>query len=229
MDQFIQQAFNFAKTYHEKDCSGHDFSHILRVYQNACTLLNETKNADAFIVKISALLHDIDDRKLNFGEKKVERFLTKIQVPKNKTVIILDTINSIGFSTTGTKPNLDSIEKKILFDADKLDALGSIGICRTIMYGTGKNTPLFDSEIFPKENLTLEEYSKLNRTDHTIIHHFFDKLLKLPNIMQTESGKVEAQKRQKIMIQFLNEFFREQGQEKWINFLNNYLQTINNR
>ena len=228
MDQFIQQAFNFAKTYHEKDCSGHDFSHILRVYQNACTLLNEIKKADAFIVKISALLHDIDDRKLNFGDKQVEKFLTKIQVPTNKTVIILDTINSIGFSTTGTKPNLNTIEKKILFDADKLDALGSIGICRTIMYGAGKNTPLFDSEIFPIENLTLEEYRNLNRTNHTIIHHFFDKLLKLPNIMQTEFGKIEAQKRQKIMIQFLNEFFREQEQDKWINFLNSYLQTINN-
>ena len=228
MDNFIQQAFYFAKSHHEKDCSGHDFSHILRVYQNACTLLNKTKNADAFVVKISALLHDIDDRKLNFGEKQTKEFLTKIHVPTNKIHIILDTINSIGFSTTGTNPNLDSIEKKILFDADKLDALGSIGICRTIMYGTGKNTPLFDAEIFPKENLTKEEYSDLNRANHTIIHHFFDKLLKLPNIMQTEFGKIEAQKRQKIMIQFLNEFFREQEQEKWINFLNSYLQTINN-
>ena len=127
-DVFIKRAFDFAQKCHGNDCTGHDFSHILRVYENVCLLLKESSKADAFIVKMSALLHDVDDRKLNFGDVRVEKFLNEINLPTNQTTQILDTINAISFSTTGTSPRFDTIEKAILFDADKLDAIGAIGI-----------------------------------------------------------------------------------------------------
>ena len=223
---FIKKAFNFAKKYHGKDNTGHDFAHIMRVYENVCLLLKEVKKVDAFVVKMAAILHDVDDRKLNFGEKQVGKFLQKIKVPEEKSKQILETIYAIDFGTTGSSPNFDTLEKAVLFDADKLDAIGSIGICRTIMYGNSKSMKLFDADIFPKKNLTKEEYRKLNRKDYTTINHFFDKLLKLSAIMQTKSGKKEAAKRQKIMVQFLTEFFREQGQARWIAFLNGFLKKI---
>lgn len=223
---FIKKAFDFAQKYHGKDNTGHDFSHIERVYANICLLLKEAKKADPFISKMSALLHDVDDRKLNFGEKQVGKFLKKIKVPDAKIERILNTIDAIDFSTTGSSPHFDTLEQAILFDADKLDAIGSIGICRTIMYGSSKDMKLFDAEIFPKKNLTKEEYKKLDRKDYTTINHFFDKLLKLSAIMQTKAGKKEAAKRQKIMIQFLTEFFREQGQNKWIVYLEKYLKNL---
>lgn len=226
MDPFILKAYKFAQKHHKNDLTGHDFEHVKRVYENACLLLKETKGADEFIVKMASLLHDVDDRKLNFGEKKVEKFLMRIKVPNTQISTIIHAIDTIDFATTGSHPKFETLEQAILFDADKLDAIGSIGICRTIMYGNSKKTPLYNPDVFPDKNLTKEEYRKINRKGYSTINHFFDKLLKLSKIMQTKSGKKEAAKRQKIMVQFLNEFFREQNQPEWQKYLSNYLKEL---
>lgn len=219
----LKQTYDFANKYHSQDCSGHDFEHIKRVYANVSLLLSEMPHCNVFVVKMSALLHDIDDHKLCTDGKNALRFLQGLKLERNVVDEILSTISAIGFSTSRSNPNFSTIEMKLLSDADKLDAIGAIGVCRTIMFGACHNTPLFNANIFPNENLSKDEYKNISREDNNSINHFFDKLLKLKNAMQTEIGKKEAQKRHDFMVTFLNQFFKEQNLEDWQNYLNNYL------
>ncbi len=218
----IEKAYEFAKKHHDGEKSGHDFEHIKRVFANAKALLKKAPEADKFIVEMSALLHDIDDRKLNPDGKKARTFLQSLGLSRDMVDTITNTIASIDFATTGSKPKLETLEMQLLFDADKLDAIGSIGICRAILFGSWVQRPLFDADCFPKKNLTSAEYKDLSRKENNSINHFFDKLLKLKNAMQTEVGKKEAQRRHKTMVKFLYEFFREQNLKEWIEFLKNF-------
>lgn len=222
MDKMIEIIYNFACDFHKSDNSGHDSEHIKRVYENACLLLKFHNHANEFVVKASALLHDVDDRKLGGDGHQVEKFLKTLNISEVLMQQILETIASISFSTTGCCPNFDTIEKAILFDADKLDAIGAIGICRAVLFGGKSQRPLFDADVFPLENLSKEEYKKINRKENTTINHFFDKLLKLKRIMQTEAGKTEAERRHAFMIKFLKEFFREQKEDRWLEYLDNF-------
>lgn len=217
--ELIAKAYEFAKQQHQGEKSGHDFEHIKRVFANAKTLLRKEPRADKFIVEMSALLHDIDDRKLNPGGNKAEMFLRELGLDEKAVNTIIETIASIDFATTGSHPRLKTIEMKLLFDSDKLDAIGAIGICRAVLFGSWVQRPLFEADCFPKKDLTAEEYKDLNRKENNSINHFFDKLLKLKNAMQTETGRTEAQKRHKTMVKFLYEFFREQGLREWIAYL----------
>ena len=174
----LQKAAAFAKKRHGKDKTGHDFDHIRRVCRMAEHLMEETDGADVFIVKMGALLHDIDDWK----------FLASLEMSVSEKYQIEELVRSIGFSNTGVYPELPSLEMKIVFDADKLDAMGAMGICRTLLFGADRGTPLFLPNVFPKESLTREEYKNLNRRENTSINHFFDKLLRLKDIMQTPSS-----------------------------------------
>lgn len=220
--QMVQKTYEFAKNYHQGESSGHDFEHIKRVYANAKMLLEQEPIANGFIVEMSALLHDVDDRKLNTDGTNTRRFLDGLGLEAEVIETILITIDSIDFATTGSNPQLKSVEMQLLFDADKLDAIGAIGICRAILFGSWSKRPLFDETRFPKKDLTSEEYKDLTRKENNTINHFFDKLLKLKNAMQTNVGKLEAQKRHKAMLSFLYEFFREQGLQEWISFLDNF-------
>lgn len=219
--KIIEQTITFSKNYHKEDPSGHDSSHVIRVYENACLLLKETQKADHFIVKMSALLHDIDDHKLNTDGLQTQKYLESLRLEPNIIQKILQTIAGVSFSK-GFKKNL-TLEQKIVSDADKLDAMGAIGVCRAIMFSSIKNRPLFDPDIFPKENLTPDEYNDLTRKENNTINHFFDKLLKLKNLIHTETGKKEALKRHEFLITFLENFFLEQNQTQWLNYLHSYL------
>lgn len=220
----IKKTYEFAKNYHSNDSSGHDFEHIERVYKNACLLLKEAPQADSFIVKMSALLHDVDDHKLNTDGQNTLRFLQSLDLEPKLIDNILKTIETISFSTSGSNPEFETIEMELLSDADKLDAIGAIGTCRAIIFGASKGRPLFDEAIFPKENLSKQEYKDLTRKENHTINHFFDKLLKLKKAMQTDMGKKEAQKRHAFMVTFLNQFFEEQNVTEWQNHLSNYIE-----
>ena len=219
--ELVAKAYAFAQEYHAGETSGHDFEHIKRVYANAQSLLKQADNADSFIVEMSALLHDVDDRKLNTDGNNTRRFLKSINLNDEQIKTIINTIEAIGYSKTGDKPQLETIEMRLLFDADKLDAIGAIGICRVLAFSSKIQRPLFDETFFPKEKMTSEEYMDLKRKD-TTVNHFFDKLLKLKNAMQTKEGKAEAEKRHDFMVAFLKEFFREQNQTEWIKFLEDF-------
>lgn len=147
--EIINMTYKFAEEYHASDNSGHDFEHIKRVYANVNKLLESEKNANNFIVKMSALLHDVDDHKLNTDGKNTERFLRKIRLENKIIDQILETIGAISFSKSGCNPNFKTLEMKLLSDADKLDAMGAIGICRAICFGNSRQQPLFNSNEFP--------------------------------------------------------------------------------
>ena len=209
----INMTYKFAEEYHASDNSGHDFEHIKRVYANVNKLLESEKNANNFIAKMSALLHDVDDHKLNTDGKNTERFLRKIGLENKIIDQILETIGAISFSQSGCNPNFKTLEMKLLSDADKLDAMVAIGICRAICFGNSRQQPLFNSKEFPCAE---------NNKKH-VINHFFEKLLQLKKAMQTEVGKKEADNRHQFMISFLYQFFEEQKQDDWKEYLKNYL------
>jgi len=222
-EKLLKKTYDFAQDFHKSDTSGHDFEHIKRVYANACLLMEDTPKVNVFILKMSALLHDIDDRKLNTDGQNALRFLQSLNLEQSMIDTILSTIESISFSKGLDNPQLETIEMKLLYDADKLDALGAIGICRTIMFGTSSQKPLFDENIFPKENLSKEDYKNMERKENHSINHFFDKLLKLKDTMQTETGQKEGLNRHNFMVDFLQHFFQEQNLNEWQDYLKNYL------
>ena len=216
----IEKAFEFVEKCLGNDCSGHDVEHIKRVVENAKLIIAGEKNADYEVVMLSAILHDVDDYKLGGRGDNLEKFFEINNVDEKLREKVRVVIESISFSKSGDKPDFEMIEQKIVSDADKLDAMGAIGVCRTILYSASTNRALFNNEELPKENLTKEEYKDKNRKGNHSINHFFDKLLKLKGAMQTETGKIEAQKRHDFMVEFLGEFFREVGaKENWYSIL----------
>lgn len=220
--RLIQLTTNFAYTYHQSDNTGHDAHHVRRVYGNACQLLKSTPQADAFVVQMSALLHDVDDHKLNTNGMVAQNFLKTLDLSDTLIQQIVQTISCISFSKSGSNPQFETWEQKVLSDADKLDAIGAIGICRAVQFGTAKQTPLFEPDIFPKKNLTMQEYNDLTRKENTAINHFFDKLLRLKTAFCTSAGQAEAQKRHQTMIMFLTAFFEEQNLSDWLSYMEEF-------
>lgn len=212
-EEILNKTYQFAKEYHSRDNSGHDFGHIKRVYSNINMLLDDKQNADVFICKMSALLHDVDDHKMNTDGKVVDRFLHSLNLDENTICTILKTIDAIGFSKSGANPHFDTLEMKLLSDADKLDAMGAIGICRALSFAVSRHQPLFNEDEFPS----------LDNSKKHMINHFFEKLLLLREAMQTEAGRKEANKRHKFMLEFLQQFFEEQNLDSWKIFLNDYI------
>jgi uncharacterized protein len=190
---------------------GHDWFHIERVYNNAL-LISKTESVDPLIVALGALLHDIADSKFHNGDESVgpkvaREFLFKHNVDSIIIEHIVHIIENISFKKsleTGTpfkSPELDVIQ-----DADRLDAIGAIGIARCFNYGGFKNRTLFDPSIKPKMNMTKEEYK---HSKSPTINHFYEKLLLLKDKMNTQTGKRIAQQRHQFMEQYLDQFYAE--------------------
>lgn len=198
---YIQERF-------QNDYSGHDYYHSIRVYKLA-TSICKGENADIEIVQLAALLHDVDDYKLFGGNvgtsSNAEAFLMSNKIAGIQIKAICDIIASISFKGTDTQiPR--SLEGKIVQDADRLDAIGAIGIARTFAYGGSKNRSMHIPNEKPREDMNVEEYTKSNGTT---INHFYEKLLKLKALMNTETAKTLAESRHKYMENFLNEFLNE--------------------
>ena len=210
------------------DKSGHGMDHINRVINISLDLIKDT-NIDKNKVILIAWLHDVDDYKLVGLDNSLEltnakRILNKYVKDKSLASFILDSIKTIGYSKRldGITPN--SIESKIVSDADMLDAMGALGIVRSIEYNTSKNRLIFNSLLFPNTNLSSKEYKEKN--DSTVINHVFEKLLKLKNLMLTDNAKEEANKRFDFMVIFLKEYFRELKLDSWLNYLDTYLNNL---
>lgn len=218
----VEKALEFALTCHGGDCSGHDFEHIVRVLANAERILESETKANGEVVRLASILHDVDDYKLGSDGEKVQRFLQENEVNEDIAQSVLDVISAISFSKSGSHPQFEMLEQKIVSDADKLDAMGAIGVCRTVMYSTATGRALFNAEEFPNEHLTPEEYKNKNRKGNHSINHFFEKLLKLKGAMQTEAGKREAEYRHRFMVLFLQQFFTETSAKKWIEYLQKF-------
>ena len=189
---------------------GHDWFHIQRVLNNA-KLISQTEDANNFIVQLGALLHDIADSKFHNGDETIgpkiaTEFLESQHVSSDVIEHVVKIIQNISFKGGNTEQQFHSAELDIVQDADRLDALGAIGIARTFNYGGFKGRALYDPEIEPKLNMTKEEYKTSNAPT---INHFYEKLLLLKDRMNTETGAKIAQKRHEFMEQFLNQFYAE--------------------
>ena len=230
-----KEIINNAKKYIIKifkhDSSGHDFEHSLRVHKNALDIssiiLKEQKDnsnfkLNLFIIELSALLHDVDDYKTkNYSKdnpfQNLDLFLKENKITNEHDIkLIKEIISDISFKAGETK-SPESLEGKIVQDADRLDAIGAIGIARAFAFGGSKNRKLYDNdniyelskrnfEPFDMSNISFEQY-KNKKTD--TVTHFYEKLLKLEKMMNTEQGKIIAKKRNEFMKKFLLELFGE--------------------
>ena len=206
----IPQTVLFVKQKLENAEAGHDWFHIERVYKNAL-LIAQDEVCNIEIVKLGALLHDIADSKFNDGDEtvgpKVARaFLESQKVSEEIIIHVVNIIENISFKGGNFEKKFSSKELEIVQDADRLDAIGAIGIARAFHYGGYKNQLLYDPEITPKLNMTKEEYKK---NESPTLNHFYEKLLLLKQQMHTETGKKIAQKRHQFMELFLSQFYTE--------------------
>lgn len=207
---YMEQTIDFVKKELKGAEAGHDWFHIERVYKNALHLL-KTEQADEQVVLLGALLHDIADSKFHEGDetlgpKKAYDFMSTIEIPEDVKKHVVQIIENISFKGGNFEKNFRSKELEIVQDADRLDAIGAIGIARTFNYGGFKNHPLYDPAIKPNLQMSKDEYKK---HQGTTINHFYEKLLLLKDLMNTETGKKMALKRHQYMEGFLEQFYAE--------------------
>ena len=209
----------------DNDNSGHGMDHINRVLDLSLKF-SEKEKANKEVVTLIALLHDVDDYKL-FGMENAQnltnakRIMEDCNIDKNIQSQVCLALNNIGYSKRlkGCFPT--TIEGKIVSDADMCDALGANGILRVYTYSMKNGKPFFDKNIFPIEDMTNETYTK--KCADSSVCHMFEKILKLKDLMLTESGKEESKNRHQIVVDFLYHLFEEENVPEWTIYLNNYL------
>ncbi|MBM7614123.1 HD domain-containing protein [Alkaliphilus hydrothermalis] len=213
-DTIIKNTEEYVRNELQGEGSGHDWWHIYRVTQLSKKIAQK-EGANLYICTLAALLHDIADEKLNESEEggimKVKNWLQSQSVETSDMEIILEIISTISFKG-GNGPALTMLEAKIVQDADRLDAIGAIGISRCFAYSGSIGTVIYDPKIPIRDKLTKEEYRQKEKS--TAINHFYEKLLKLKDLMNTKTGKEMAVKRHEYMEGFLEEFYGEWEGEK---------------
>ncbi len=211
----LQKTITFVKEQLQNAEGGHDWFHIERVHKNGL-LISENENVDTFIVQLGALLHDIADPKFHNGDETIgpkiaSEFLLSINVDHKVIEHVINIIENISFKGGNEPQKFKSLELDVVQDADRLDALGAIGIARTFNYGGFKNRTLFDPEILPNLKMSKEKY--ISSTAPTI-NHFYEKLLLLKDKMNTKTGRAIAEKRHQFMELYLEQFYAEWDGEK---------------
>lgn len=210
MKNHITLTINFVKEKLEGAEAGHDWFHIERVWKLSKKIA-EKEGGNLEVIELSALLHDIADPKFHNGDEtlalKISKdFLEEIHVEGELIEQVLFVIKNISFKNRAEAPENPPLELQIVQDADRLDAIGAIGIARTFNFGGFKNNLMYHPEIKPNLGMNKEEYKKSNGTT---INHFYEKLLLLKDLMNTETAKKIASERHNFMLQFLDEFYKE--------------------
>ena len=210
MKNHITLTINFVKEKLEGAEAGHDWFHIERVWKLSKKIA-EQEGGNLEVIELSALLHDIADPKFHNGDEtlalKISKdFLEEIHVNAKLIEQVLFVIKNISFKNRAEAPENPPLELQIVQDADRLDAIGAIGIARTFNFGGFKNNLMYHPEIKPNLGMNKEEYKKSNGTT---INHFYEKLLLLKDLMNTETAKKIASERHNFMLQFLDEFYKE--------------------
>ncbi|MDL5513435.1 HD domain-containing protein [Arenibacter sp. M-2] len=209
--QIIEETIAFVKETLQGAEGGHDWFHIQRVFKNTLLIAKDEK-VDVLVVSLGALLHDIADAKFNGGDETVGpqmafEFLTSLEVDKKIVDQVVNIIENISYkSSLDSKKPFTSKELQVVQDADRLDAIGAIGIARAFNYGGFKNRELYNPEIAPNLQMTKEEYKK---SKAPTLNHFYEKLLLLKDKMNTETGKKLAENRHQYMLEYLEQFYKE--------------------
>jgi uncharacterized protein len=217
-DQIIANTVDFVKEKLKNAEGGHDWFHIQRVFKNA-KIIAASEDVNGFIVVLGALLHDIADSKFHNGDETLgpciaRNFLKEQQVEEEVIQHVENIIKWISFKGGNEAQEFRSPELDVVQDADRLDALGAIGIARTFNYGGHKGRPIFDPDVKPNLNMTKEEYKA---SSAPTINHFYEKLFLLKDRMNTKTGKKLAEERHDFMVEFLEQFYKEWGlpSQKW--------------
>ena len=211
----IKQTEDFVKATLKNAESGHDWFHIDRVRKNALSIADHFQEADRIIVELGALLHDIADSKFHDGDETIgpkiaAEHLEAMSITEAQKSGVVHIVKHISFKGGHDEQKKKSLELQIVQDADRLDAMGAIGIARTFNYGGFKNNKIYDPEVPPQLNMTKEEYKKGGAPT---INHFYEKLLLLKDLMNTTPGRQKAQQRHDFMLQFLEQFYQEWNAE----------------
>ena len=215
MSKLIDQTVDFVKKTLQNAEAGHDWWHVQRVWNNA-KLIGQTETADMLVVELAALLHDIADSKFHNGNEELGpqiagEFLRGFQIEESTVIHVQQIIRNLSFKTSFETVVFHSIELNIVQDADRLDAIGAIGIARALTYGGFKNREIYNPEISPALHLSKEEYK--NSTAPTI-NHFYEKLLLLKDKMNTQTAKNLAKQRHMFMLNYLDQFKNEWNGER---------------
>jgi uncharacterized protein len=192
------------------EASGHDWFHVERV-RGMARRLAEKEDADAFVVELASLLHDVGDWKFNDGDetagpREIHVLLAKHEVPEDIAARVVEIVATMGFKGGAARPPMTTIEGKVVQDADRLDAIGAIGIARTFAYGGHKGRVLHDPDIPPMTNFTKEQYLK---NSGPTLNHFYEKLVKLRGLLNTDSARAVAEGRHAFLEEYLNRFLAE--------------------
>ncbi|MFH0735515.1 MAG: HD domain-containing protein [bacterium] len=212
-----QGIINFTKEYiknqFSQEGSGHDWQHIYRVW-NTSKQISAVEGGNTFIIEMAALLHDIADWKfyggdLNIGPQKAKEWLTQFNINKKLINSIVDIVANISFKGIAKKNTNLSPEGQIVQDADRLDTIGAIGIARVFAYSGFTGRQIYNPNLKPIEHKSTESYFNNN---NTAINHFYEKLLLLKDLMNTNYAKKLAEERHNFMVLYLNQFFKEVGE-----------------
>lgn len=224
----IEETTKYVKQLLDNEMSGHGFDHVNRVYNLALDFCQK-EGGNKLIVALASLLHDVDDYKI-FGLENAKNLtnakdiLNKVNAPKDIQESVLNIISSMGYNKLlrGIRPS--TLEGKIVSDADMCDAVGAMGIIRTHKYSITHGSDFFDKNTFPVEDMTSENY--MSRTSSSSVCHFFEKSLKLKNLMLTTSGKIELEERHNFLVSFLKQTFKETNSPQWNDYLTNFLNKL---
>lgn len=208
--EIIEKTEQYVKNKLQGEGTGHDWWHIHRV-RNTALRLGEIEGADLFIVELAALLHDIADHKFHDGDEEIgpataRNWLERLGVDEAVIRKVCTIIRDVSFKGAEVETAMESIEGKVVQDADRLDALGAIGIARAFAYGGHKGRELYNPEIEPESHTTFEAYKK---STGPTLNHFYEKLFLLKNRMNTQAGRNEAEKRHQFMKHFVDQFLTE--------------------
>jgi uncharacterized protein len=209
-DSILQQTVSYVKDTLAGEGTGHDWWHIYRVWKTAL-VIGQKENVDLFVVELGALLHDIADWKFHGGDETIgpqraRAWLESLAVDPETVGHVTEIVRTISFTGSGEKSRVTTREAMVVQDADRLDAMGAIGIARAFAYGGYRGREIYNPDINPAQHQTASEY-KSNTAPS--INHFYEKLLLLKDRMNTPSGKEMAVERHQFMEQFLDRFYKE--------------------
>lgn len=213
-ETIINKTVEFVKvTLHEAE-GGHDWWHICRVWKSAQHIAREEESIDQLVVELGALLHDIADSKFHNGDEEIgpktaRAFLESIAIDEAVIMHVENIVRHISFKGSIEGQKWSSAELNVVQDADRLDAIGAIGIARAFTYGGHAGKTLYDPGVEPNVNMTKDEYKLLQKSAAPTLNHFYEKLLLLKDLMNTKTGKAMAQSRHVFMEQYLEQFYAE--------------------
>ncbi len=210
-NDIIKETLSFVKETLANAEGGHDWFHIERVWKTARFLCKKEEAGDLLTIELAALLHDISDAKFNggdetLGSRMARTFLEQQELDPEKVEHIQTIIKHVSFKGGFPQDQIKTIEFQIVQDADRLDAIGAIGIARAFNYGGFKNRPIHDPQ---KGQQVYKDSKAYHKSDAPTINHFYEKLLKLKDLMNTETGKMMAEQRHRYMLEFLDQFYDE--------------------